>query len=199
MKAFARVSLLVAVSLVAAGPLLAAPLTLSAGPGWSAPAAPGSPLGSLAKLAALSLAAVGAIRVKDTGTLAKKFVQRASNAAGEYTDGVKNAGADWEANTKAGADNYKQAVVAAANAGRFEKGVAAAGQQKFVARASTLGAQRFPTGVAAAEGAWAQGTQPFLQTIANLTLPPRRPKGDPANQARANMVAQELRKQKLAQ
>lgn len=131
-----------------------------------------------------------AIRIKDTGLLAKKFVQRAQQAQGEYSDGVKVAGADWEANTKAGEDNYKSAVVTAANEGRFGKGVAKAGAAKYTLRASTLGPQRYGQGVAVAEGDWSKGVQPHLQMMAGLTLPPRRPKGDPANHLRAQALAQ---------
>ena len=64
-------------------------------------------------------------------------------------------------------------------------------------RASTLGAQRFHGGVGAAEGDWARGTQPYLDTLKGMELPPRRPKGDPGNQARANAVAVRLRAVKL--
>lgn len=130
------------------------------------------------------------IRIKDIGSLAKKFVQRAQQAQGEYSDGVKVAGADWEANTKAAEENYKAAVVIASNEGRFGKGVAKAGAAKYTLRASTLGPQRYGQGVAVAEGEWSKGVQPHLQMMAGLTLPPRRPKGDPANQLRAQTVAQ---------
>ena len=138
-----------------------------------------------------------AIRIKDTGSLAQKFVQRAGAAAGDYKDGVQAAGADWEANTKASEDNYKLGVTQAANAGRFGKGVADAGAAKYTARATTLGAQRYPSGVQAAQGAWAQGAQPYLQALGSMQLPPRRPKGDPGNQARANFVASALRAMKV--
>ena len=139
------------------------------------------------------------IRVKDTNTLAKKFVQRASAAAGDYKAGVEATGQDWETGARAGAENYKQAVVEAANGGRFEKGIAKAGAAKFVQRASTLGAQRFPTGVGAAEGDWSRGSQPYLEIIRSTDLPPRRPKGDPGNMARSQALAQRLRAAKLAQ
>jgi hypothetical protein len=140
-----------------------------------------------------------AIRVKDTNALAKKFVQRAGAAAGDYKAGVEATGQDWESGARAGAENFKQAVVEAANAGRFEKGIAKAGAAKFVQRASTLGAQRYPSGVGAAEGDWTRGSQPYLEAIRGMDLPPRRPKGDPANAARANFVAQRLRAIKVSQ
>lgn len=138
-----------------------------------------------------------AIRVKAIGDIAKKFVRNAQTAAPDYTEGVRAAGADWESNTVAGAANYSAGVQQAIADGRFERGVRDAGSAKFVARASTLGAQRFGPGVAAAEPDFVKGAGPYLQTIAGLTLPPRRPKGDPGNMERANAVAQALRRQKV--
>ena len=58
-----------------------------------------------------------AIRIKDIGSLAKRFVQRAGAAQGDYKDGVMAAGPEWEANTKAGEDNYKIGVAQASAEG----------------------------------------------------------------------------------
>lgn len=138
-----------------------------------------------------------AIRIKDAGSLAKKFVQRAAAAGGDYKEGVTNAGGDWETQTRAAGENYAQGVQAAIAGKRFEKGVGNAGAAKYTTRAGTVGAQRYPQGVQLAEGAWAQGTQPYLQALASMNLPPRRPKGDPGNYARANAVAQQLRDMKV--
>ena len=138
-----------------------------------------------------------AIRIKDTGSLAKKFVQRAGAATGDYKSGVEAAGADWESATKASGDNYATGVQQAIADKRFERGVGEAGASKFTARAGTLGAQRYPTGVGAAEGDWAKGAQPFLDALKGMDLPPRRPKGDPGNQARAQAVAIKLRAMKV--
>jgi len=138
-----------------------------------------------------------AIRIKDTGSIAKKFVARASVAGPDYTQGVQAAGGDWESNTKASEDNYKAGVTAAASEGRFGRGVAAAGATKYVERASKLGAQRYPQGVAASEGDYAKGVQPHLDMMKSLDLPPRGPKGDPRNQQRAAVVAAANRKLKI--
>jgi hypothetical protein len=197
MRSMTRLVLIIAAVVLAVGPVLAMPLAHAAGPALQAPAAPASTAGDVAKLLALGVGAFGAIRIKDAGSLAKKFVQRASASTGDYTDGVKAAGADWESATVASEDNYKMGVTQAANDGRFGRGVRDAGAAKYTQRASTLGAQRYPTGVGAAEGDWAKGTQPYLQTLAGLTLPPRRPKGDPGNFARSNAVATALRAQKV--
>lgn len=138
-----------------------------------------------------------AIRIKDTGTLAKKFVRNASAAAGDYKDGVAQSGQDWQTNTAGSGDNWAAGVQQAIGDGRFVRGVQDAGAAKFVQRATTLGAQRYPTGVGAAEGEWAKNTQPALDVLKSLNLPPRRPKGDPGNQARANAVAVALRAMKV--
>lgn len=138
-----------------------------------------------------------AIRVKDTAAIARKFVTRAAGAAGDYTEGVRAAGQDWAQNAAASAENFALGVQQAIADNRFRRGVEQAGPQKYVERASTLGAQRYPTGVQAAEGAFAREAAPFLDTIRNLSLPPRRPKGDPANMQRAAAVAEALRKAKV--
>lgn len=133
------------------------------------------------------------MRIKDTATLAKKFVTRAGAAAGDYKTGIEASGQDWQANTERAADNYAAGVQEAIGRGAFSKGVAAAGSSKFVTRASTLGAQRFPTGIQASEGEWAKGSAPYLDALKSMDLPPRRPKGDPGNQQRAAAVAMRLR------
>lgn len=198
MKLTARLFHLVAIVGILLMPATALPygapheLTVAA-PGQAAPTLPRSPV----ELVPFGLGLLGAIRVKDTASLAKKFVSRAGAAGNDYTEGVKNAGADWEANTRASGDNWAAGVQQAIGDKRFDKGVAEAGSAKYVARASTLGAQRFPTGVAAAEQDWNKGTQPYLDVIRGLNLPARRPKGDPANMQRANAVAAALRAKKI--
>jgi hypothetical protein len=138
-----------------------------------------------------------AIRIKDVGQLAKKFVRNAGAASGDYKDGVEAAAQDWATNTAASGDNYSAGVQQAVADKRFEKGVSEAGAEKFRRNASTKGAQRYAPGVAAAEGDWARGAGPALDVLRNLNLPPRRPKGDPGNQARANAVAAALRAHKV--
>ena len=133
------------------------------------------------------------IRIKDTASLAKKFAQRAQQAAPDYADGVRAAGADWEANTKAGAQNYAAGVQDAISDGRFLKGVSDAGSSKYVTRASTLGSQRFGPGVAAAQDDWARGVQPHLDALKSMDLPPRGVTGSPQNQQRAQVVAARMR------
>jgi len=183
-------------AVLAIGPLVGAPATVQAsGVLIAAPADTSSSPTSGPEALLYGLAAFGAIRIKDTGTLAKKFVTRASAAGADYKDGVTAAGQDWEAGARNGEDNYKAAVVEAASQGRFGKGVAAAGAAKYTQRAATLGAQRYPTGVAASEGDWAKGSQPYLDSLKSLELPPRRPRGQ--NAGRANAVADRLHQMRV--
>lgn len=139
-----------------------------------------------------------AIKVKDAASSAAKFVSRAQTAAPDYAKGVQGAGQTWATNTANSQDTWAQGVQAAVQNGRFQKGVAKAGPTKYETNAAGKGAQRYGPGVAAAGPAWQQGTQPFLDTIASLTLPARRPKGDPGNFARSQAVADALRKKKVA-
>ena len=81
--------------------------------------------------------------------------------------------------------------------GAFAKGVNASGGAKYEKNASTVGAQRYPQGVQNGAGEWETKTSPYLQTIAGLTLPPRRPKGDPGNLQRVAAVTQALRARKV--
>jgi hypothetical protein len=139
-----------------------------------------------------------ALKVRDAAAGGKKFATRAAAAAKDYADGVRAAGQDWQTAATAAADNYNAAIQEAIARNAFARGVSEAGGGKFSERAATVGAQRFPAGVAAAEGDWVRSTQPYLDVIRNLTLPPRAPKGDPRNFARSQAIAEALRRRKVA-
>jgi len=180
-----------------AGPVLALPCgkpvdTLSIAPIGQAHA-PGAPVGSW-HLAPMGIAM--AIKVKDTGAIAAKFKNRASAASQDYAAGVAGAAGDWETNTAAAETNYEQGVQEAMARKAFGRGVRGAGS-KFADNAKTLGTQRYPSGVANAEGAYSRGVGPYLDAIKSITLPPRGPKGSAQNQERANVVAKTLRARKV--
>jgi hypothetical protein len=110
---------------------------------------------------------------------------------------VAASGAEWQANALAGEGNYEQGVHQSIADKRYGKGISAAGAQKYVANATTLGPQRFQTGVAQAEGAYQRGVQPHLDAMRALDLPKRGPKGSEQNKQRANIVATRNREVKL--
>ena len=137
-----------------------------------------------------------AIEMKDTAAIARKFVQRAGAAGGEYSAGVVGKGAKWATNTAAGGDNYEQGVQAAIGRKAFQRGVSAAGPAKFEQRASTTGATRYPQGVAGAEAAFASGFEKYANVLKGVSLPPRAPKGSPQNIQRVAAVADALHRAK---
>lgn len=138
-----------------------------------------------------------AVTVKDASAAATKFVTRAQAAGPDYTAGVSNAGGKWATSTKAAADTYAAGVQQAIATNRFANGVNQTSQNKFQTRASTVGAQRYPQGVAGSKDAWQTNVTPFLNTIAALNLPARQPKGSPANYQRVQAVGDALRAKKL--
>lgn len=138
-----------------------------------------------------------ALNVKDASAAAQKFVTRAQAAGGDYKAGVQNAGQRWQANTAAAEQTWGAGVNDAVSRGAFGKGVAKAGAGKYADNASGKGALRYPQGVQQAGPTWQANVQPFLQTLSGLNLPPRQPKGNPANYARVQAVGDALRAQKL--
>lgn len=179
-----------------AAPVLSLSTVQAAGVRLETPASHSAPLDVLGTLAGLGVVGM-AIKVKDATTVARKWAQRASAASVDYKDGVAASAGEWEQNALAGKDNYAAGVQQAIGDGRYERGIRESGGAKFASRASTIGATRFAPGVAASEGEMAKGVAPVLQVIAGLTLPPRRPKGDPGNMERANAVAVALRRMKV--
>lgn len=137
------------------------------------------------------------IAVKSAAASAALFVQRASAAGAQYTAGVQNAGQLWQANTAAAAPNWAAGVQQAITDGRFASGVQGA-TQKYQTNAAGKGARNYVPGVSAAGPAWQANTTPFLNVIANLTLPPKGPTGSPQNIQRVSAVADALRQAKLS-
>jgi hypothetical protein len=136
------------------------------------------------------------MQVKSADQVAKKWAARAGAAGGDYSAGVQNTTRDWAADTAAASNSWAQGVQGAVANGSFVKGVNAAGTQKWKTKASSVGAQRYPAGVAAATPFYQNGITPVLQVLSSITLPPRGPKGDPGNLQRVTAVTTALRKMK---
>jgi hypothetical protein len=136
-------------------------------------------------------------RVPDIGRVAAKWNQRAGNATNDYVDGVQNPKADWAQATAGAAENYKTGVTKAANEGRFARGVTKAGTQKQQQASIQKGAGRYAEGIAIAQPDYSAAMEPVLQTIAATSLPPRKPKGDPANINRVAAIDAALHQMKI--
>ncbi len=139
------------------------------------------------------------IKVKDAAASAAKFVARAQAASGDYAKGVQGAGDHWASAAAASKDSFAAGVQAAIQRDAFSKGIAKAGAAKYVARATTFGAQRYGPGVAGAQSAWQQGVAPYLAALATIDKPPKGPKGSPQNYAIVQAIGTKLRAIKLGQ
>lgn len=139
-----------------------------------------------------------AIKIRPVSDIAEKWVRRASGATEEYASGVENPKKDWATEAKNAEGAYKAGVVAAANAGRFGKGVAKAGTEKWKKGATEKGTARFGPGVSIGKDNYGAGFGPYASVIAGVTLPPRGPKGDPRNIERVRVIAAALRAKKVS-
>lgn len=138
------------------------------------------------------------MNIKSADVIAKKFASRGGAAGADYSAGVQQPRVPWAQATTAAVNNYAAGVQQAIGNGSFQKGVAAAGDEKWSRKATGVGAQRYGPGVQAAQPDYAKGVAPYLDTLRNLNLPPRAPKGDPSNVQRVAAIATALRARKLA-
>lgn len=135
--------------------------------------------------------------IKALDRISSKWARVTQTSGQSYTEGVQNPAKDWATNTANAAKNFASGVQAAISADRFSKGVKKAGTKKWQDNAIEKGAARFSQGVALAEQAYANGFSPYRTVIQNLNLPPRGPKGDPANIQRVSAIATALHSEKL--
>jgi hypothetical protein len=137
--------------------------------------------------------------VKSAAEIAAKYTRVASQRSQDYVDGIAGTDAQqFETALKNAESNWQAGVQLAVQRKAFGKGASGAGA-KWKQNAQALGSSRYSQGVANAAEAYAQGFEPYRQTIASTTLPPRGPKGDPRNFERAKKIAEALRARKLAQ
>lgn len=132
-------------------------------------------------------------KIKSMADISEKWARVTPQRGTDYEAGIRNPRDPWAAATQAAAANYAGGVQAAVAGGRFQKGVAAAGDQKWQQNALAKGPGRFAEGVALAQPDYEQGFAPFAQVIQSTNLPPRRPKGDPTNIQRVAVMAQAMR------
>lgn len=136
--------------------------------------------------------------VKPLENSAGKFATNAANASGEYAARAGMSGEKWAREAAAAAGNYRQAVSAGNIEARFRRGVQKAGADKYARKIAAVGQARFSEGVSGASDDWAAGFGPYQQTLASLTLAPRRPRGDASNYARVKQVGDALNAKRIA-
>jgi hypothetical protein len=134
---------------------------------------------------------------KVRGNAAAKWARRAASAGQEYTEGVQNPRRSWQQATTEAEKAHTAGVQTAIQNRSFAKGVAKAGDAKWSQKTLAKGPQRFAQGVQEGEGDYQSAVAPYLQIIENTQLPPRGPKGDPANIERVRVMAAALRNRKV--
>ena len=135
-------------------------------------------------------------KVKSMADTKEKWQRKVGQAGPDYTAGVSDPSVDWEGPTIAGENNYKEAVITAANEGRFGKGVSEAGNEKWRRKTTSVGPTRWTQVVAAAGSDYEKGMAPVLSTLAAITYPARYPAGDPRNLERVKAENEALHRLK---
>lgn len=137
------------------------------------------------------------IPVKPIEKVTKKWMDRASYSEDEYKDGIKNPKKDWEKESLASKANYETAIRESISRDARGKGITKTGtpgwQNKAVKKSN-----RWAPGIAGAEDDYKAGMTPVLDTIANVTLPPKYPAGDPRNYERSKAVGTALHAKKIS-
>lgn len=135
--------------------------------------------------------------IKPLDAIVAKYVRNASVAGESYREGVQSPRVPWQAATTAAAASWQAGVQAAITRGAFQAGVRATPDSHWQARAATLGADRYPSGVAAGAQRYAERFQPFAEVIRATQLPPRGPRGDARNLERVAVIARALHQRRV--
>jgi hypothetical protein len=136
--------------------------------------------------------------IKSLDRISAKWIEKAGQAQGEYTEGIQNPKTPWMEATRAAETNYEQGVQKSIQQKRFGKGVVKAGSAKWQRNALAKGPGRWAEGIALSADEYQKGFAPYREIIQNLSLPPRGPKGDPKNIQRVALLAKALHEAKLA-
>jgi len=130
--------------------------------------------------------------IKSLDRVSKKWTEVTPQRAREYETGIKSPRRDWSQATADSEESYNAGVQEAISAGRFAKGVSAAGTGKWREGALEKGVNRWPQGVSLAGADYQQGFAPYHAAIAGVQLTPRGAKGDPRNYDRVRQIGEAL-------
>ncbi len=135
--------------------------------------------------------------IKSIAAIQEKWGRVTPGRTEDYTLGIKNPKRDWAQSASAAKESHKAAMVAAAAADSYNKGVTKAGSARWQDRAIRKGPGRFAEGVIVGAADYGTGFAPFADTIKATTLPVRFPRGDLRNLDRVKVISQALRKKKM--
>lgn len=132
----------------------------------------------------------GTINIRDTGSLASKFVKRGQAAVDDWKLGVQSTTKSQSAAAIAAASRWQQSLQGDTVLARFKSKLTAAGDGKWRDNAVKKGADqgRFSGGIGAAGPAWASGVTPIFDALRALSLPDKGLKRSPQNLDRVRLV-----------
>jgi hypothetical protein len=138
------------------------------------------------------------MRVRDLGQAAQKFSTNGAAGANNYKTGVQS-NQSWAQNTEAAQGTWSAGVQAASSTGRFAKGVAKAGQQKWQSAAANKGQTRFSQSMSDpnTKQNWQTGFAPYAQVLGGITVPPKGVRGAPQNYQIVQQIGDALHKAKV--
>jgi len=137
------------------------------------------------------------VATKPIDQVVEKWKRKVAGASEDYRIGVTSPKNDWATEAGKAQERYKAGVTQAANEGRFGRGVAKAGTEKWKKGCAEKGVTRWPEGVAMADDEYRTGMGDVLNTIQSVTLPAKGPKGDPRNYERVKAIGDALHKKKI--
>ena len=137
------------------------------------------------------------VAIKSIEAIKAKYAEVTPGRAAYYKEGVLTTTKDWETNTKAAESNWSAGVSAAAATKSFSRGVSEAGTGKWKEKSSTIGADRWGSGVAAGVEDYGKGFSKYHGVISGLKLTPRKEAGNPSNYIRVNEIGAALHKAKV--
>ena len=135
--------------------------------------------------------------VPDTAYIAKKWAEETPKRSTYYEEKAPAAGDLWETNTVGAKGTYKAAVADPKIGDRFAGG-AKGKAEKFKRKIVDVGVARFGPGVAAAQPDMESGFAPYQAVLAAISVPDRKPRGDPSNYAIVQKIGDPLHKKRLA-
>lgn len=135
--------------------------------------------------------------IKSSKDIAAKWSRVTQGRSQDFQNGVKSPRRSWATSAQASEESYKAGVTAAANEGRFGKGVGAAGDKKWQDKTVNIGVARWAPGVTAATNDFESGFAPYADVISKTNLNPRYPKGDPRNYQRVQQIGDALHAARL--
>ena len=130
--------------------------------------------------------------IKKLDQIAEKWGRVTPGRTRDYTLGVESPRKDWASATLQATSAYNQGMTDSIAERRWDRGVERAGTAKWKAKTLAKGPQRWSQGVTLAQPDYNRGFAPYHEALSLIQLPPRGPKGDPANIERVRVIAEAL-------